>query len=104
MVDVDEESRISAKKDLLLRVAAADQCVMVIMQVLERAWPSPSARLKGMPDFDPAIIERERTDLLLLSLGVTQRLRRGGIFRTVSETSYPPARAHAAILCARALN
>lgn len=85
-VEVDEEGRVGVKRSVFLRVAAAVHCVMVIMQVLERAWPWSSKRLESIPDFNTRMAESGYGDLLLLSPGAIESVRRAGVRRVVSGT------------------
>lgn len=38
MVGLGEEGKVGVKRDVFLRIAIADHCVMVSMQFLERVW------------------------------------------------------------------
>lgn len=103
-IDVDDEGRVGAERDISLRVVVADHCEMVIMEFLERTWPWSSERMKSMPEFDLRMIECGREVLLSLPPGVVVRSRRVGIRRVASETRYSPARALAAVVFACATN
>lgn len=49
MVDVDDKGRVGVNRDVFLRVAIANHCVVVTMQFLKQIWPWASERLKSMP-------------------------------------------------------
>lgn len=59
-VDLDEEGMISRERDVFLRTAVADHCIMVIMQFLERVRFWSSERLKDLLDFDTRMNESRR--------------------------------------------
>lgn len=100
LVDKDEDGRVGVNRDVSLRVAVSDHCVMVNMQFLERVWPWSCVRLQFMSDFDSWMIESGRGVLLPLPPEVVESVRRMGVRRVVSATRYSPARALVAVVCA----
>lgn len=76
MADEYEEGRPGVDRDMFVRVAVADHCIIVILQFLERAWPWLSKRLESMLDFDSRMIKCRRGVLLPLPVGVIERVCR----------------------------
>lgn len=82
-----------------MQVDVATTIVMVVMQLLERAWPWLKAHLIDMLDYDPQMGETERSVLVLLPTRVFEKERRVGVSGIVSGTRYSPVRALSLILC-----
>lgn len=104
MVDVNEEGRISGKRDVFLRVDVVDHCVMVIMEFLKRAWPRSSEQLKAMSIFDPEMIESRHGVHFPVPAEVIGSVCLVVVRQIISGTRFSPRRAFATIVRACAIS
>lgn len=66
MVVEEEVGAAGDQRNVFLRAAIANHVVMVIMQLMDHAWPWSMKRLEDMPDFDLHMMESERGVLFRL--------------------------------------
>lgn len=96
--EVGESVRVRRKGDMFLRVTVGEQCVFVIMQLLDCACPRSRERFENKLDFDPRMVGSGHGVMIPLSLGAIDTGRPVEVRRIVLGIRYFPVCALAAVL------